>query len=111
MFKTPKTWDSSKINLKYVVSYEQVSKRFFVDTVPVWKYHSDCHVPKGFRMISAGYFSVPKTDYQNNDMTHAETWGGSEGFQIGPKERDLNMLKGLTLDCTNTYDDTGNATT
>lgn len=109
MYRTPETWDPNKIHLKYVVSYDKAGKRFFVDFVAHWQYHSDCHVPSGFRRISAGYFSVPKTEYQNNDMTNAETWGGSEGFQIGPHPRDLSMLKGLAVDGTNTYDEARNA--
>jgi hypothetical protein len=109
MFKNPTSLDKNKLHLKYIVSYNHATKQFFVATMPSYGFHSDGHIPTGFRLISAGYFSAPKSEFIADDFTNAETWGGSEGFQIGTKERDLAMLKQHMTDGTNTYDEHGQA--
>ncbi len=103
MYKSPSALEPGKIHLKYVVSYNHATERFFVDTVRHWQFHCDCRVPPGFRLISAGWLSVPLEEYRDNNLANAQTWGGSEGFQKGTHERDLAMLKQFVLDGENTF--------
>lgn len=94
-YKNPdiKDLDTSKVHFKYIVSYEHATKQFCVDTMPSWKFHSDGHIPTGFKVISAGWVSCPKAEFCEDNLANAETWGGSEGFQVYPNKRDLAMLK------------------
>ena len=109
MYKNPSSLEPGKVHFKYVVSYNHATERFFVDVTAHWKFHSDCHVPPGFTIKSAGWFSTPTEEYRDNNLTNSKTWGGSEGFQKGTHERDLPMLKQLVLDGESTFSRHGTA--
>jgi hypothetical protein len=103
MYKNPDSLEPGKVHLKYVVSYNHATERFFVDVVASWRFHSDCHVPEGFKIMSAGWLSVPADEYKDSNPANAKTWGGSEGYQVGPHSRDLAMLKQFVQHCENTF--------
>lgn len=103
MYKAPASLEPGKAHFKYVVSYNFATERFFVDLTASWKFHCDCHVPSGFVIKSAGWLSIPTDEYKVHNLTNAQTWGGSEGFQKGVHERDLAMLKQFMLDGENTF--------
>ena len=87
------TLDKSLANFKYVVSYDRTKEEFTVDTTRDWKFHSDCYIPNGNRLISAGWISCPFEEFKKDDYTNMTTWGRSIGFNVGTHPRDLKMLK------------------
>lgn len=104
----PKALDKDKLHLKYVVSYNFANKWFYVNWVRDWKYHSDCNVPNGFRLATAGWVSVPREEMQKDDYSNAVTWGGSVGFDVCPHPRDLAMLKKNLAEGIAYFDSEGN---
>ena len=99
--------DKNKLHLKYVVSYNHLLKVFYVNWVRDWKFHSDCTVPSGFKLLTAGWLSVPREEMMKDDYSNAETWGGSVGFNVCPHPRDLAMLKQNLTDGEAFFDNDG----
>jgi hypothetical protein len=96
--------DKSKFNLKYVVSYNDAKQTFHVDTTKDWLNHSDCHVPVGARIVSAGWVSIPLEEYRDYNYNNAVTWGRSIGFQLETHPRDLEMLQAFLINGQNSFD-------
>lgn len=101
-------------DFKYLVSFNQKLQQFKVGYTRTWRYHVDIHnqFPKGFIPYGAGYFSM-ELDGTDWKVDTINVYGRSEGFLIGPSQRDLDMLKKVfeadnAGDYVETFDTNGN---
>lgn len=91
--QTPEPLASNTREFKYLVGFNRKTKQFKTGFTRPWKFHMDIHLGEDFKPFSGGWLKVDIDANHNWLVDTMVLFGKSEGFNVSPAHRDLNMMK------------------